>query len=124
MDGESVLLCRYGELFLKSGNRKRFQSMLVSNVQAAVAGVPGAHVQAPHGRILVRVPAVHVDEAAARTTIAGGHAGTGSNAVTEEAALIEGVTLTQSAAVTGEEFHLVTPFTLKNDCRTRTPGCG
>jgi thiamine biosynthesis protein ThiI len=64
--GESVLLCRYGELFLKSGNRKRFESMLVGNVQAALAGLAGARVQAPHGRILVHVPAAHVDEAAAR----------------------------------------------------------
>jgi thiamine biosynthesis protein ThiI len=66
MVGESVLLCRYGELFLKSGNRKRFESMLVNNVQAAIAGVPGARVEAPHGRLLVRVPPEHVEEAAAR----------------------------------------------------------
>ena len=66
MDGESVLLCRYGELFLKAGNRKRFQSMLVNNVQAAIAGVPDAKVEAPHGRILVRVPRDHVEEAATR----------------------------------------------------------
>jgi thiamine biosynthesis protein ThiI len=63
---ESVLLCRYGELFLKSGNRRRFQGTLVSNVQAAVAGLPGARVEAPHGRILVRVPTADADEAAAR----------------------------------------------------------
>ncbi|HVX95174.1 MAG TPA: tRNA uracil 4-sulfurtransferase ThiI [Polyangia bacterium] len=66
MQGESVLLCRYGELFLKSGNRKRFESMLVNNIQAALAGVPEARVEAPHGRILVRVPPAGVDEAAAR----------------------------------------------------------
>jgi thiamine biosynthesis protein ThiI len=65
-EGESVLLCRYGELFLKSGNRKRFESMLVNNVRAAVAGLPEARVEAPHGRLLVRVPAAHVDEAAER----------------------------------------------------------
>jgi thiamine biosynthesis protein ThiI len=66
MEGQSVLLCRFGELFLKSGNRKRFESMLVNNVQAAVAGVPEARVENPHGRILVRVPDAHVQEAAAR----------------------------------------------------------
>jgi thiamine biosynthesis protein ThiI len=66
MEGESVLLCRYGELFLKIGNRKRWEGVLVSNVQAALAGVPDARVQAPHGRILVRVPRAHVEEAAAR----------------------------------------------------------
>ncbi len=62
----SVLLCRYGELFLKSGNRKRFQSMLVSNVQASLAGLPGVKVEAPHGRILVHVPVAATEEAAQR----------------------------------------------------------
>ena len=66
MAPESVLLCRYGELFLKSGNRKRFEGMLVNNVQAALTGVAGARVEAPHGRILVRVPDAGVDEAVAR----------------------------------------------------------
>jgi len=65
-EGESVLLCRFGELFLKAGNRRRFQSMLVNNVQAAIAGVPDARVEAPHGRILVRVPRAHVEDAASR----------------------------------------------------------
>jgi tRNA uracil 4-sulfurtransferase len=100
--GESVLLCRYGELFLKSGNRKRFQSMLVSNVQAAIAGVPEARVEAPHGRILVRVPAAHVDEAAARVervfglvslsvarVVAADEAAIGDAAVAETAAAVE-----------------------------------
>jgi thiamine biosynthesis protein ThiI len=63
---ESVLLCRYGELFLKSGNRRRFEGVLVSNVQAALAGVTGARVENPHGRILVRVPDDAVDDAVAR----------------------------------------------------------
>ncbi|HEX4404947.1 MAG TPA: tRNA uracil 4-sulfurtransferase ThiI [Polyangia bacterium] len=66
MNTQSILLCRYGELFLKGGNRKRFQSMLVNNVQAAVAGLPEARVEAPHGRILVTVGAAHAEEAAAR----------------------------------------------------------
>jgi thiamine biosynthesis protein ThiI len=64
--GQSVLLCRYGELFLKSGNRKRFESMLVNNVQAALAGLAGTRVEAPHGRILVHAPASQIDEAATR----------------------------------------------------------
>jgi tRNA uracil 4-sulfurtransferase len=66
MEAESVLLCRYGELFLKSGNRKRFQSMLVSNVQNALVGIAGAKVEAPHGRILVRIPAAAMEDAATR----------------------------------------------------------
>jgi thiamine biosynthesis protein ThiI len=63
---DSVLLCRYGEIFLKSGNRKRFERVLVDNVRAAVAGLPGARVEAPHGRVLVRIPAADADEAAGR----------------------------------------------------------
>lgn len=66
MESQSVLLCRFGELFLKSGNRKRFESMLVRNVQAALTGVADAKVENPHGRILVRVPAAATDEAVAR----------------------------------------------------------
>lgn len=63
---ESVLLCRYGELFLKSGNRKRFERVLVENIRAALAGIRDARVENPHGRILVRVPSASADDAAAR----------------------------------------------------------
>src|SRR5215471_14962389 len=63
---ETVLLCRYGEIFLKSGNRKRFERVLVDNVRAALAGIAGARVQAPYGRVLVTLPAAAADEAAAR----------------------------------------------------------
>jgi len=42
---ESVVLCRFGELFLKAGNRKAFERMLADNVRAALAAlasvVPG-----------------------------------------------------------------------------------
>jgi thiamine biosynthesis protein ThiI len=63
---EHVLLCRYGELFLKSGNRRLFERALAANIRAAVAGVPGARVEQTHGRALVRVPAAEADDAAAR----------------------------------------------------------
>jgi thiamine biosynthesis protein ThiI len=56
-----VILCRFGELFLKSGNRRRFEAVLHANMRAAVAGVPGARVEPVHGRVLVHVP----DEGAA-----------------------------------------------------------
>jgi thiamine biosynthesis protein ThiI len=49
-----VIVCRYGELFLKLGNRGRFEQQLVSNVRAALQGLPGVTVTAPHGRVLVR----------------------------------------------------------------------
>ena len=51
-----VILCRFGELFLKSGNRKRFEATLHRNMAAAVADVPGARVEPVHGRVLVHVP--------------------------------------------------------------------
>jgi tRNA uracil 4-sulfurtransferase len=63
---DSVLLCRYGELFLKSGNRHRFERTLVDNVRAALTGVPGARVDTIHGRLLVRVAAEQAEDAASR----------------------------------------------------------
>src|SRR3569623_2074151 len=57
-----VILCRFGELFLKSGNRKRFEGALHRNMQSALAGVAGARVAPVHGRVLVHLP----DEETAR----------------------------------------------------------
>jgi thiamine biosynthesis protein ThiI len=65
---ESVILCRFGELFLKSGNRKAFERMLADNVRTAIADLPRARVEPTHGRVLVRLPADDADEAAGRLT--------------------------------------------------------
>src|SRR6476469_755738 len=65
---ESVVLCRYGELFLKSGNRRLFERALADNARAALAGLPRARVEQTHGRLLVRIPTDDADEAAARLT--------------------------------------------------------
>jgi thiamine biosynthesis protein ThiI len=62
----NVLLCRYGELFLKLGNRGRFEQQLATNVRAALRGLPDTVVETPHGRIIVRTGAATVDEACAR----------------------------------------------------------
>ena len=62
----SAILCRYGELFLKSGNRRRFERTLRANVAAAVAGLAGIGIDTPHGRIVVHTDAGQVDEACAR----------------------------------------------------------
>ena len=51
---ESVVLCRYGELFLKSGNRRAFERVLADNVRTALADLPRARVEPTHGRLLVR----------------------------------------------------------------------
>jgi len=62
----SAILCRYGEIFLKSGNRHRFERALRDNVAAAVRDLPGVGIDMPHGRILVHVDAAQVDDACAR----------------------------------------------------------
>jgi len=65
---ESVVLCRYGELFLKSGNRRAFERVLADNVRAALTDLPRARVEQTHGRLLVRLPEDDADDAAARLT--------------------------------------------------------
>jgi thiamine biosynthesis protein ThiI len=62
----SAILCRYGEIFLKSGNRKQFERALQRNVAGALSGMSGASVEMPHGRIVVQVPSGEVEEACAR----------------------------------------------------------
>jgi tRNA uracil 4-sulfurtransferase len=61
-----VILCRYGELFLKSGNRRRFERVLCDNIRAAVSDFTGAEVISTHGRTLVRVRPDDVEDAAGR----------------------------------------------------------
>jgi len=61
-----VILCRFGELFLKSGNRRRFEGTLHRNMSTALAGLAGARVEPVHGRVLVHLP----DEETAREAAA------------------------------------------------------
>lgn len=63
---KSLVLCRFGEIFLKGANRGRFERLLHDNVRAAVAGLPETKVDAPHGRVRVEVPAQHQEEACER----------------------------------------------------------
>ena len=51
-----AVLCRFGEIFLKKGNRPAFEKRLVDNMHRAVAPF-GARVERGHGRILVWLPA-------------------------------------------------------------------
>jgi thiamine biosynthesis protein ThiI len=60
------ILCRYGELFLKGGNRGFFLRAMADNVRRAVRDLPGASVSTPYGRILVRVPDEAREDACAR----------------------------------------------------------
>jgi thiamine biosynthesis protein ThiI len=48
-----VIVCRYSEIFLKGRNRGWFERRLERNMRAALAGVPGARIERPHGRVLV-----------------------------------------------------------------------
>jgi thiamine biosynthesis protein ThiI len=60
------ILCRFGELFLKGGNRGFFLRAMSDNVRRAVRDLPDAKVSTPYGRILVRVPDELRDDACAR----------------------------------------------------------
>lgn len=60
------ILCRYGELFLKGGNRGFFLRAMADNVRRAVRDLPEARVSTPYGRILVRVPDELREDACAR----------------------------------------------------------
>jgi thiamine biosynthesis protein ThiI len=62
----AIVLCRFGEIFLKGDNRPRFERTLADNVRRAVDGVPEARVTTPHGRIVVEVPAEEMEDACAR----------------------------------------------------------
>jgi thiamine biosynthesis protein ThiI len=64
----SIILCRFGEIFLKGGNRGRFERALADNVRTALAGLPGARVSSPHGRVVVTVAAADREEACARVS--------------------------------------------------------
>lgn len=56
-----LVVCRYGELFLKQGNRQRFLQRLEANVRAAVGDL-GCAVRAPHGRVVVKLPPERGDQ--------------------------------------------------------------
>ena len=60
------ILCRFGELFLKGGNRGFFLRAMSDNVRRAVRDLPEVKVSTPYGRILVRVPDESRDDACAR----------------------------------------------------------
>jgi thiamine biosynthesis protein ThiI len=62
----AVVVCRFGEIFLKGANRGRFERVLVDNIRRAVADVPEARVSAPHGRVLVTVPHAALEDACTR----------------------------------------------------------
>jgi thiamine biosynthesis protein ThiI len=62
----ATILCRFGEIFLKGGNRGRFERALADNVRLALVGVPEARVSSPYGRVVVTVPEADLEEACAR----------------------------------------------------------
>jgi thiamine biosynthesis protein ThiI len=84
-----VILCRFGELFLKSGNRRRFEGVLHKNMRAAVTGIAGARVEPVHGRVLVHV----ADDAAAEE-------------IADRLTRVFGLVSVSLAAVTAADFDL------------------
>jgi thiamine biosynthesis protein ThiI len=62
----TAILCRYGELFLKGGNRGFFLRAMANNVRKAMRGLTGNTVHVPHGRIIVMVPDDLREEATSR----------------------------------------------------------
>ncbi len=48
-----LIVLRYGELFLKGGNRPQFESLLEANVRRALSGVEGASLERGQGRLFV-----------------------------------------------------------------------
>jgi thiamine biosynthesis protein ThiI len=52
----SVVLLRYGEIFLKGQNRGFFERKLASNARKAIARIPGARIERMHGRVLAWPP--------------------------------------------------------------------
>jgi thiamine biosynthesis protein ThiI len=86
-----VILCRFGELFLKSGNRRRFEGVLHKNMRRAVAGIAGARVEPVHGRVFVHVP----DDAAALEAA-------------ERLQRVFGLVSVSIAAVTGADLEQIT----------------
>jgi thiamine biosynthesis protein ThiI len=58
----AAILCRFGEIFLKGGNRGRFERALADNVRTAVGGLPDARVSTPHGRVLVTLRDADLEE--------------------------------------------------------------
>ncbi len=90
-----AVLCRFGELFLKGGNRGIFEQTLAKNIRRAVADVPGARVETPHGRVIVHAPADRIEDACARLERVFGLVSISS--VVETAADVEAI---EAAAVT------------------------
>jgi tRNA uracil 4-sulfurtransferase len=61
-----VVVLRFGEIFLKGGNRAFFEQKLLENVKRAIAPIPSARIDKVHARVLVEVDAADVARAVDR----------------------------------------------------------
>ena len=52
----TLIVLRYGELFLKGANRNRFESILLENLRYALREHPGAKLEKGQGRVFVHCP--------------------------------------------------------------------
>lgn len=66
-----VIVIRYSEIGLKGRNRPEFEKALVANVKHALRGHDHGPVERPHGRLVVRDPAVPEKAAAAVAQVFG-----------------------------------------------------
>jgi thiamine biosynthesis protein ThiI len=57
---------RFGEIFLKGGNRSFFEARLLEGVRRAIAGLPSAKIDKVHTRIIVEIDAADRRRAIAR----------------------------------------------------------
>ena len=66
MTPRDACVLRFGEIFLKGGNRSFFEARLVESVRRAIAGLPSAKIDKVHTRVIVEIDAADRSRAVAR----------------------------------------------------------
>jgi thiamine biosynthesis protein ThiI len=61
-----AIVLRFGEIFLKGGNRSFFEARLLEGVRRAVAGLASARIDKVHARVIVEIDAADRGRAVAR----------------------------------------------------------
>ena len=52
---KEIILAKYGEIILKGGNRPRFESILINNINNATKNIARAHVRISQATVYVEV---------------------------------------------------------------------
>ena len=66
MTQNRIILVRYDEIGLKGKNRKYFEKCLVRNMRKSFAGIEGARIESPHGRLIVYTDNSNAEECVRR----------------------------------------------------------